>query len=111
MAKVYRNSGHQATVERQLDRRAVESGRAYWLCSKKKYVVEVSQPTTPPVKHVRKRFGESILPTYPRYRLPVSISDYEWWATEAHREEERELDRRFEEFRAQERLSAGLEPY
>lgn len=40
-----------------------------------------------------RRFGEGILATVPSYRLDCTIEDYDWWAAQASREEDRELDR------------------
>jgi hypothetical protein len=46
--------------------------------------------TRPQVKPTRitprpaTQFGAGILPTYPTHRLPVLVSDLEWWAQESN---------------------------
>ena len=64
---------------------------------------------TAPVK--RARFGAGILRSLPTYRLPVSLEDHEWWAGEAAREHDREVDRMYNAYRGQSRLDAGLQPW
>ena len=111
MATAYRNDNHFANAVQQKARRAVNAGRARYLHDRPRSV-EIQQPNTPPVRHPQgkeRRFGSGVFASMPNFRSTVSAEDRCWWELEAQREEERELDRRFEEFRAQERLSAGLD--
>jgi hypothetical protein len=107
----YRNENKVLTILRQKDRRAVEAGRAYWLHSRDKYVVEVSQPTTAPKRHIRKRFGEGLGERNPVYRAPADFDSMTWWAEQNGADEAREIARMEEAFIAQSRLDSGLDAY
>ncbi len=91
--QVYRSENHRLASYRRKARMAVQSGRARWVFERPK-VVEVNQPSKPPVKHERTPFGQGILRSLPTCRLDCTLEDYEWWAAEeARREEDREVDR------------------
>lgn len=109
MATAYKNEGHFATVARQRARRAVVAGKARWLHSRPK-AVEAGRYTVRE-RGARGGFGSGILASRPSYRLDCTISDHEWWAEESRREEDREIERMYAEFRAQERMERGLDPY
>jgi len=104
------NESKLATVARKKDRIAVQAGRARWLLERPRSV-EVIQPTTPPVKHERRPFGEGLGERNPVYRSPVALSDLAWWEAENARDEDREIARMEERFIAQGRLDSGLDVY
>lgn len=67
-------------------------------------------PVAPRREAFRARpFGQGILRSLPAHRLDCTISDHEWWAEECRREEDRVIDRMYQQFRAQERIDAGLD--
>ena len=110
MSFISHADGKQLATWRKKERNAVQAGKARWIFEKPK-VVEVRQPTRPPIKRARGPFGEGLGERYPSYRAPVSFDDMAWWETQQAIEEERELQRRFNEYLAMDRLSNGLDPY
>lgn len=73
-------------------------------------------PSGPPVAPVRQQFnrrpfGSGILAGMPSYRLDCTIQDLAWYEEQLALEECRELDRRFREFEAMDRMSRGLDPW
>lgn len=121
MSAAYITDGRHATRCRQKARRAVRAGHAEWVAArpplatppvvKRLPAVEVRQPATPPVRHVRRGFGEGLGERNPVYRSVVSAEDRAWWEEEANREQDRLIDRMYAEYRAQERMDAGIEAY
>ena len=108
MPAVYRNENHFANAVQKKARRAVVAGRAQWL-HERPVAIEVRQPSRPPVKHQRGRFGEGLIRSLPNYLLPVSLEDISWWAEESRREEDKFIDRLGREYEAQCRLEQGLD--
>lgn len=102
--------GKTLTVQRQKARRAVVAGRARWLHSRP-VAVEVRSPEKPPTRHARTPFGFGLLRSAPSYRMDCTHEDAAWWAEESRREEDRIIDRMYEQFRAQERIENGLDAY
>lgn len=62
-------------------------------------------------KSTKKPFGAGILPTHPSYRLDCTIADLAWYEEQLAMEEERMIERMYQEFRATERMTDGLEPW
>ena len=71
----------------------------------------VAKPARKSSRPARRVFGEGLGERHPVYRAPVDLESMAWWEEEANRETERDLQRRFEEFQAMERLSNGYEPW
>ena len=120
MSAAYITPGKAATLARKKFRREVASGRAAWTAEgyehddRGRLVAHPEMAQGAPVAPVRvalprarRPFGEGLGERNPVYRAPVSLSDMAWWEEEANREIERDLDRRFAEYQAQERLSSG----
>ena len=84
--------GRRLTIERKAFRRAVANGTASWSD-------RMPKPT--------RRFGAGLGEKHPIHRLPVTISDMEWWAHETAMAESRELEQRAGEFEAQTRLEGS----
>jgi hypothetical protein len=113
-ATMSRTEGRELAIERKVARREVTAGRARWTLRDGRIELTRVHPemrSGPPVAPVRqplKRvFGEGILASRPSHRLPVTISDYEWWAEESRKAESRELEQRAGEFEAMNRLECS----
>ena len=100
--------GRELAIARKRFRREVAMGRASWT---DRLPVSPEMPSGPPVAPVRqtlkRTFGQGLGERHPIHRLPVTISDYEWWAAECAKAESRELERRAGEFEAAARIEAG----
>ncbi len=102
------NENKQRSIEIKKDRRAVRDGLARYLHSRPRSV-EVTRPTTTPVRHERTRFGYGLLRSVPSYRLDCTLADADWWAEESRREEDRLFDRMAAESAAMDRMENGLD--
>ena len=123
MGRFYRDGNHEATVERKEARRAVTAGRASWVfCAPGvgSLMSHPEMPSGPPVAPKRvpltptptnRVFGQGLGERYPIYRAPVDLADMQWWSEQAAIEEDREVERMYQEFRANERMALGLEPW
>jgi hypothetical protein len=123
----YISEGKAKAIARKAFRKAVAAGRASWADAYEHDgrgrltvhpemragapVAPVRQPLAKGPSQKRRPFGQGVLATCPVYRAPADLDSMAWWEEEANRETERDLDRRFAEFVAQERLSSGYEPY
>jgi hypothetical protein len=59
----------------------------------------------------RRPFGQGLLRSLPSYRAPFTMDDARWWAEQNAIEEDREVERMYQAFRAQERMDSGFQPW
>jgi hypothetical protein len=52
-------------------------------------------------------FGQGLLRSLPTYRAPVGFDDQQWWAEQQATAEDRRLDERYDDVRAEELVAAG----
>jgi hypothetical protein len=125
----YTTPGKAAAIARKRFRREVAAGRASWADAyehddRGRLAVhpEVAAHGGPPVAprrqplakgpSQRKRpFGQGVLASHPSHRAPADFDSMAWWEEESNREIERDIERRFAEFVAMDRLSNGYDPY
>lgn len=115
-------AGRTITNNLKQARRAVARGEAAWLVQGPNGVAslrtmvaretreagEAAERREAARKPARRPFGEGILASRPNYRLNCTLEDQAWWEEESRREEDRMIDRLYEQFKAQERIDAGL---
>jgi hypothetical protein len=65
--------------------------------------------TTTARKSNRRPFGMGLGERHPVHLAPASLDDLAFWEQQQAMEQERELDRRFAEYLAMERMSSGLD--
>ena len=112
--------GRELAIARKRFRREVAMGRASWTDRLPAHPEMAQGAPVAPVRqplagkpysnsrtHARKRFGEGLVFSMPSHRLDCTTQDLQWWAEQNAVAEDREVDRMYEAYRAQNRIESG----